>query len=399
MLQLVLRNPWVQAAGLVLAVAGVCAACYLLSPVLVPLFFAFLVAYALHPVVDFLEARRVPRSAVIGLLAAVAVLVLLSIPLFLVPNLIGEADELIGAATQEVAKQGEDAQNPLSVWTDRFLEWLPLDELVRHMGWEEPDLGPRAILAKRIGTYVRTNAAQLVQSYAIHAATAGQKTGVGLAQLVAAIGRSSMGLLTLLGKVAVFAVIAGYLLKDFDALAAGAKSLVPPGYRKKTFEILGKIDLQIRSFLRGQMAVCLCLGVMYAVGLLISGTPFAVVLAVFGAIAGFVPYLGVILTIGPALGLTLLQHGVAWNLVGVAATFIVAQSIEGMLLTPRIVGNKVGLNPVWVILAIMVFGNVLGFLGLLLAVPIAATLKVFVLEGLDYYKRSRFYTAGGSDAS
>jgi len=107
------------------------------------------------------------------------------------------------------------------------------------------------------------------------------------------------------------------------------------------------------------------------------------------------------LTIGPSLLLALLRFGLDWHVFGVVCTFVAAQLIEGGLLTPKIVGDKVGLNPVWVILSILVFSSWLGFIGLLLAVPIAATLKVFVVEAVAYYKRSPVFEVGGEseDAS
>jgi len=248
-----------------------------------------------------------------------------------------------------------------------------------------------------VGEYVRDNAVEILRTLGPHVAAAGQKSTIGIAQFLSMVGRSTAGFVILLANFALFAFVAGYLLKDFDGLIAAAKDLVPLRYRTKTFDLVGKIDVQLRSFLRGQMLVCFCLGVMYAIGLLIAGTPFAVLIAVFGAVASFVPYLGIILTIGPALLLTLLQHRLDWRLAAVVATFVVAQTIEGTVLTPKIVGDKVGLNPVWVILAILVFGGALGFLGLLLAVPIAATLKVLVVEAIDYYKRSPAYGGGDSE--
>ena len=133
---------------------------------------------------------------------------------------------------------------------------------------------------------------------------------------------------------------------------------------------------------------------MYGIGLFIAGVPFAWLLALFGAVASFVPYLGLVLTIIPAVVLCILQYQVLdWHLGVVLATFVIAQLLEGTVLTPKIVGDQVGLGPVWVILAVLVFGNALGFLGLLMAVPIAASLKVLVVEGLDQYKASTLYTA------
>jgi len=280
------------------------------------------------------------------------------------------------------------------------LNRLPLDELVRSLGWTAPDaqnVDPRAVLAEHIGTYVKDNALQLLRSYAPQMAGAGQWAGATAAQVLTSVGRGAMAFVLFLGDLVVFAFVTGYLLNDFDRIINSAKGLVPPKHRPGIFDIVRKIDAQIHSFLRGQLLVCLCLGVMYTLGLLISGTPFAVLIGVFGGVASFVPYLGVTLTILPSLLLSLLQHGADWHIIGVIATFAIAHAIESTVLTPRIVGGQVGLSPVWVILAIMVFGSLLGFLGLLLAVPLAAALKVLVLEAVAYYKGSSLFgSEGGS---
>jgi predicted PurR-regulated permease PerM len=146
---------------------------------------------------------------------------------------------------------------------------------------------------------------------------------------------------------------------------------------------MSRIDIQLRAFLRGQAMVCAFLGMFYAVGLMVCGVPFAIPLA---------------LTVGPAVVLTLLAHGVDWHLIGVVVTFVVAQVLEGNFLTPKIVGSQVGLGPVWVILAIMVFSSALGFVGLLLAVPIAAVLKVLVGEGVELYRSSSFFSGEESSS-
>ncbi len=114
-----------------------------------------------------------------------------------------------------------------------------------------------------------------------------------------------------------------------------------------------------------------------------------------GGAVSFVPFLGLALTIGPAVLLTLLNYGFDWHVIGVVATLLIAQGLEGNVITPRIMGQQVGLAPVWVILAIMVFGSTLGFTGLLLAVPIAAVLKVLVVEGHAEYLKSEFFTDPG----
>ena len=394
MLKRLFENPWIQAAGVLVVLAATYLLWLLLKPVLVSLLLAFIVAYVFDPVVDFFQARKIPRPATIAGLAFLGILLLLAIPLFVVPGVIDQADQLIHAAS-------EGSSNAvLAKWVDGLLGRLPLNQLVRDLGWVDPDaqdVDARAVLAEHIGTYIKENALQVLRGYAPQLATAGQWAGATAAQLFMSLGRGTIRLIVFLGNFAIFVFMAGYLLNDFDKVVASARGLVPHKYREKTFDIFGKIDHQLRSFLQGQILVCICLGVMYAIGLSISGVPFAIPLALFGAFASLVPYMGVVVTIGPALVLVLLQHWIDWHVVGALLTFVVAQGFEGTVITPKIVGDKVGLHPVWVILAIIVFGSALGFLGMLLAIPIAATLKVFVVEGLTHYRESAFFEAEASD--
>jgi predicted PurR-regulated permease PerM len=395
---------------------------YLLSPVLIPLFAAFMVAYLVDPVVDFFENAegknrffkwRIPRGVTISALATIGVLLVLSIPLIFIPRLILEAKELVKAAAVQDAVasgspgesaedgnpaiDGADAKEAAAVelpWYERFLASMPLDELVREMNWEEKGRSARSIVAEKIGIFVRDHATQLLQSTWTRFAGATAT----LAQFAKASGQAVINAVFFLANFALFAFVAGYMLKDFDGLVASARDLIPPRYRPKTVDIVQKIDSQLRSFVRGQVTVCLFLGTMYAAGLLICDVPFALLIALFGTVASLVPYLGVIMTVVPALAMVFLRHGLDWHIVGVIITFALAQGLEGNILTPKIVGDQVGLHPVWVILAILVFGSALGFLGVLIAVPLAASLKVLVLEGVQYYKRSPVFE-GASPSS
>jgi len=383
MLDVVFTNPWVRALGLILILAVIAVLVYLLSPVLVPLFFAFIVAYVLDPVVDFFEKRKISRTVTIAVLALLSLVLLISIPLIVLPGLIHQADALVTGA-------GIDQESALARWAGQAVDRLPLESLARAAGWVEEgeQFDARVVLAERIGGFIKNNAVELLQAHGAQAARAGQRAGSTIAGLFSSVGRGVVGILLFLGNFALFAFVTGYLLRDYDRIVAAAGELVPPRHRAKTFEIMGKIDHQIQGFLRGQLLVCLCLAVMYAVGLTVAGTPFSIVLGVFGGFISFVPYLGPALMILPASLLTLLQHGADGHILACLGTFVIAQTIEGNFLTPNIVGDKVGLSPVWVILAILVFSSALGFLGLLLAVPIAACLKVFVVEAVEYYKDS-----------
>ncbi len=445
MFEPVLNNPWVQAIAALMALIVVGVLIYLLSPVLVPLFFAFLVAYILDPIVDLFEARRVPRSISIAGLAAIGIALLLAIPLFFIPSLIQQADRLTVAAQEDDSESG----SALSIWFYEVVYHLPLEEILDSIdppelkengetgektdsekseesqdqvvgsdnsqtdGTEEeetveaerPELSDAARhgddqldrLTQLLAERVKHGAVGFLRSHGSQIASAGKSSGMGFVQFLTAVGRGALGMLFFIGNLALFSFVAAYLLKDYDEIIATAKGLVPLGCREKVLELSAKIDGQLRGFLRGQMMVCAALGVMYFIGLSLSGVPFAFLIAAFGGIASFVPYLGIALTIGPAVILCIVQQGgIDGNLLGVIMTFVIAQMVEGTLLTPKIVGNQVGLSPVWVILAILVFGNALGFLGVLLAVPIAASLKVLIAEGIAYYRSSEVFMGNDS---
>ncbi len=425
MLEPVLTNPWVRAVAAVLALVLLGVVVYILKPILVPLFLALIVAYVFDPVVDYFEARKISRGVTIAGLAVVGILGALSVPLVVLPSIYHQAEDLIRSANTEVVG---------GAWLERMLERLPFDKMAAELeashvqalpsddavatettgqssSQTEPEaasdtatasaptspateLTRREVLAMYIGQVVRKSALQFVKGNLGTFAAVGRQAGVNLFGLFSLLGNGVLQVVLFVANFALFAFVAGYLLRDFDGLVRGARELIPPKYRDKTVSIASQINDQLRSFLRGQITVCFCLGAMYAVGFLLAQTPFAILIAAFGVVASFIPFLGVIMVASIAATLTVLQYGFDWHIVAVVATIGVAQALEGNVLTPKIVGDKVGLNPVWVILAILVFGNFLGFLGLLLAVPIAAALKVLVLEGIAYYRKTALFTEG-----
>lgn len=385
---MVFRNQWVRAVGLLLALGLLSLTCYLLSPVLVPLIFSFLVAYILNPVVDFLEKRRIPRVVTIGFLAFLGVVLVLTIPMIFFQNLITEADQLIRIAAEKTA--GGAIPEKVEKWVEK----LPLEGLVRTLGWVDPsveDFDPLAVIVLRVVSYLRDNALEFLRTHVPQFATAGQRASAVVFGTFASLWRNTVGFLLAVGNIVLFCIMTAYLLNDFHRIVEAFKEITPPRYRPKTFDIMGKIDQQVRNFMRGQLIVCLLLAAMYGTGLVLSGTPFAFPIAILSFAASFVPYCGPVVTLVPAFILTLLEYGVDWHIGGVLATVSIAQLFESNVITPKIMGKQVGLNPVWVILAILVFARVLGFVGLLIAVPTAAALKVLVVEAVDYYKRSSLF--------
>lgn len=425
----VFQNKWVRAVGLLGAILLVAGVLYLLSAVLVPLFFAFIVAYVFDPVIDKIETckvkgRHVSRVAAIVTLVGSIVVGSILLPLFVFSSVVGQATDMMNPKVKtdlpapvvngpEVthpdqkdgglldprlsAKEAKDAMAFREKAAKKLEDWLALDSVVRMLGLvgvdvENPD--SMAILRQKIGQTVTADTGELLKSLVPQWKDAGSS----IIHMVGLISDTFLSSFLFIGNFVLFAFVAIYLLKDYDHIVASCDDLVPHRYRRKTRVIMTSIDRQLRSFLRGQVTVCCCLGGMYAIGFLIAGAPFALLLALLGALGSFVPYLGLILTIGPAVGLTVLQFGpINWHVGAVLATFVIAQFLEGNFLTPRIVGSQVGLGPVWVILAIMVFSSTLGFAGLLLAVPIAAVLKVLLGEVLNNYRTSDFFSGIDDD--
>ncbi len=384
MFEPVLKNPWVQA---IIAALGLVLLVYLaklLDFVLIPLFFAFILAYIFDPVADLLEQRKVPRMNTALLLLAMVALMLLSVPLLILPETI-----------QETVNFAASMQTQLS--SNQWLAKLPLKELVELLGWQALGATPAEALSVGFERFARTQGLQFVQSHLPELQNVGQIAGSSALSLFSAIGSGILSVVLFIGNLALFIFMVIYLLKDFDHLVASANELIPPRHRARTAEIMGMIDGQLKGFFRGQTTVCCCLGLMYALGLWISGVPFALLIGIAGLLASFVPYIGPMIVLIPSLLLSLLGGAGLSAYVGILGTVLVAQGLESYFLTPRIVGSKVGLGPLWIILAVMVFGSLLGFLGLLLAVPLAASLKVLVGEGLQYYRRSAIFN--GSAAS
>lgn len=388
-LRVVTHNPWVQAGLWLLGFALVGLVCWLLSPVLIPLFFAFLVAYSFDPVIDFFERLRISRIVAILILMFTITLVLLLTPLYLVPSIIEQSQNLVTTS--------QTVRTPDMV--DIALNYLPVEYWMKELGWVPQDWqgDARAVITARLGEMVQENAREFITVHARDFVGIGQRATANAAQLFSEVANKIIGFGVVLGNLVLFVFVAIYLLKDYDRIVAEAGALIPLRYREYAFEVFRKIDFNLRGWLRGQATVCLFLGVSYGLGFWLSGVPFWFILATIGGIVSFVPFLGIAITIGPAVLLTLLAHGLGGNVLGVLATFAIAQFMEGNIITPRIMGSTVGLAPVWVILAIMVFGSTLGFAGLLLAVPIAAVLKVLVGELVNYYRRSELYK-GRSEA-
>ncbi len=319
---------------------------YLLAPVLTPFVAAALLAYIGDPLADRLQKFKMPRT-----LAVVCVFLITFIAIGLLILLIGP---LIGAqvgalfdALPDIAKKAEE------VWLPTVMGWLNMEA--------GADVGLSAFLA---------NYSEMFGSWSGKVLTSVGKSGGALAAAVLSL--------------FLIPIITFYMLRDWDTITAHLGALVPESQRETVFRLARESDEVLGAFLRGQLLVMLALAIIYSFGLWLVDLEFAIAIGVVSGLVSFVPYLGFVFGIALAL-LTMALDPNLWQLVGVIATFAIAQGIEGSFLTPKLVGDRIGLHPVIVIFAVAAGGQLFGFFGILLALPAAAVLSVLVRFAYDRY--------------
>jgi predicted PurR-regulated permease PerM len=329
-----LRTNWLIAIALV---GGVL---YLLAPVLTPFVAAALLAYIGDPLADRLQKLRMPRT-----LAVVAVFLLTFLMLALLVVLVGplirnQVGALLDALPGIVAQFEQ-------VWLPNIAGMLDVDI--------DDDVGIGAFVAR----------------YGDMAGSWGSKVLMGLTQSGSVVFAAILSLFLV-------PILTFYLLRDWDVIVAHLTALLPSGQRETIVGLAHDVDDMLGAFLRGQLLVMLALSIIYSIGLGLIGLEFAVAIGVVSGLVSFVPYLGLIFGIALASLTVALEPEPLLKLIGIVATFSIAQVIEGSVLTPKLVGDRIGLHPVLIIFAIAAGGQLFGFFGILLALPAAAVLSVLV---------------------
>jgi predicted PurR-regulated permease PerM len=213
-----------------------------------------------------------------------------------------------------------------------------------------------------------------------------------LAGLVAGVFSGAVSLIDVLSLVVITPIVAFYLLRDWDHIVAAVDSWLPRPHAETVRQQAREADRILAGFVRGQATVCLALGLFYAVALSLAGLKFGLTIGLVSGLLTFVPYVGSAVGFISSVGVALFQYD-SWTMVGViVGIFVVGQALEGNVLTPKLVGDRVGLHPVWVMFAILAGGTLFGFLGVLLAVPVTAVAGVLVRFGLRQYLSSGYYT-------
>jgi predicted PurR-regulated permease PerM len=328
---------------------------HLLAPVLLPFLAALVMAYVLQPVVAWLTQRGCPRWLAAGLAVVMLTMLALALALMVMPVL----TQLLPALRDQVPNWMASLNQWLDPWARRWGVSLAFDvDKVRGM------------LQKAISGHEGQLAQQVLESLRI----------------------GGSAVLAVLGNLVLVPVVAYYLLVDWASLMPRLQALVPPRWRDALQGFLSETDDVLRQYLRGQLLVMAALAVFYALSLTFVGLDLALPIGVFTGLAVFVPYVG--FGLGLLLGLlaALLQFQSLMGVGLVAGLYLLGQLLESFLLTPRLVGERIGLHPVAVSFALMAFGQIFGFVGVLIALPGSAVLLVALRRLQAFYLGSALYT-------
>ena len=339
---------------------GIAAAVFLLllwflGDVLLPFLVGGAIAYFLDPVADRLQRLGLSRVAATTLISLIAVFLFILLVLAVIPTLVNQTTALINAAP-DIARRMQ------AFLLERFPDLADETSTIRQT------------LAE-IGAVIQAKGGQLVQS----------------------VLSGALGVISVVVFIVVVPVVAFYLLLDWDNMVARVDAMLPRDHAPTVRRLAGEIDAVLAGFVRGQVSVCLALGTFYAAALMVAGLQFGLVV---GAIAGaitFIPYVGAIIGGVLAVGLALFQFWGDWVQIAIiAGIFAVGQFVEGNILTPKLVGQSVGLHPVWLLFALATFGTLFGFVGMLIAVPVAAMIGVLTRFAVEQYQGSLLYRGQGA---
>ncbi|MDH4047855.1 MAG: AI-2E family transporter [Gammaproteobacteria bacterium] len=336
-----LRTSWLVAIGLTGWLL------YLLAPVLTPFVAAALLAYIGDPLADRLQRLKMPRTIAVVCVFLLTFLFMGFLVMLVLPLVRTQVAALLNALPDIVAQVEK-------VWLPRVANFMG--------GVPGDDVGLAAFLNKY-----------------------GDMAGSWGTTILLSVGKSGGALAAAVISLFLIPIITFYMLRDWDFITSRLAALVPSGQRETVFRLARETDEVLGAFLRGQILVMLALSVIYSAGLGLVGLKFAVAIGVVSGLISFVPYLGFVFGILLAGMTVVLEPDPLLHLGGVIAVFTIAQVIEGSILTPKLVGDRIGLHPVIVIFAIAAGGQLFGFFGILLALPAAAVLSVLVRFAYDNY--------------
>lgn len=323
---------------------------WFLGDVILPFVLGGAIAYFLDPVADRLERMKMSRMAAVAVITIIGILIFVLATLLIIPAMIRQAT-LLAQVAPDLARQLE------GFLTTKFPTLME----------EDSTLGQS--LAS-LGEVLRSKGGQLING----------------------VLSTAFSVLNVVLLLVIVPVVSIYMLLDWDNMIARIDQLLPRDHAPVIRKLAKEIDQTLAAFIRGQGTVCLILGTFYAVALMLTGLQFGLVIGAIAGLLVFIPYLGAIIGGVLSVGLALYQFWGEWHMIAIiAGIFVAGQFVEGNFLTPKLVGESIGLHPVWLIFALSAFGALFGFVGLLVAVPVAAAIGVLARFVVGRYTESRLY--------
>ena len=340
-----------------------------LKSIAIVLMVSFFLAYVLNPVTKRLEARGMNRSLSAFLLLVLCFCGIVTILVILIPAIVGEFVKFV----REAPNYGASLHSLVVDVANRFGVTLPAD-------WDQVmDL----LLNKG-----RQYWPKIVKSSAT----------IGTA-LISSLFKSTIDIASTILNVLLVPIIGYYVLVSFEDIKKGVVDLIPPYARQQVLSKLRQIDLVLASFVRGQLTIAAILAFLYTLGFIIIGLDLAVVLGTVSGVLWIIPYLGTLVAVVGGTAMAVAQYGDIWHAVYVWAWIGSVQLTEGYVLTPRLVGQAIGLHPAVYIIALIVGAHLFGFAGLLVAIPVTAVLKVLLVSAVEAYRNSYLYSDPPQESS
>jgi predicted PurR-regulated permease PerM len=343
----------------VAALAILAALLWLLSPVLMPCIAGMALAYLLDPLTRQVERSGIGRSGSAGVVILLIIVIVVTIVMLVAPILAEQLFAFVDSIPKYIDRLQALISAPNREWLDKMF-------------------------GGQIGEPGKSAGGLIAQG------------ATWLATFLTSLWSGGRALVSLLSLLIITPVVAFYLLSDWERLVATVDGWIPLQQRETVRGLAREMDAAIAGFVRGQAIVCLVLGVFYAIGLTLCGLHFGFLIGFGTGVMGFIPFVGALTGFLVAGGVAIAQFWPNWvSVMAVIGVFVVGQVLEGYILSPNLVGKRVGLHPVWLMFSLLAFGYLFGFVGLLVAVPLAAAIGVLTRFALRQYLASPIYTGGG----
>lgn len=325
-----------------------------LKTILTPFIAAAILAYILNPLVKKLISLKISRTVASMLVTLFAISLVIGLILFIIPMMVQQFE----AAWQRVP-------DIINYMQHRLLPWI---NATFNVNWR--------LNGKELTQYITQNGGQI---------------RAGLAKIMPIVANQGTGLMVMMANLILLPILLYYFLADWPRWAEGIQRLIPRRYLQQTLRIGGDIDQTLSEYLRGQLLVMIIVGLIYGCGLALVGLDSGFAIGMLAGMLVVIPYLGAFIGLLLATLAAMLQFGTFGGVLSVWAVFVVGQMLESYVITPRLVGERIGLTPLWVIFALMAFGQLMGFVGMLLALPMAAICLVLFRELVNHYYNSAYY--------